>query len=430
MKSSPSSRKEVVGWCLFDVANSSYTTIIITVAFNVVFTKLITGPDPDGTFSHGNALWAWVLAASWGAVALAGPWLGALSDARGWRKRLLTTSVLVCCVSCTALGMLSPGQVALALALVFLSNVGFSLSENFISAFLPMIASPEQMGRLSGLAWGLGYFGGLGSILLCQFFTGLDYSPENYDRLRLLGPVTAAFFLVASLPALLWLKEPPVQRSSRGAPSFSDTWNRLRALPDLSRLLLSCFFFQGSLAIVISFAAIYGEQVVGLTGSDQAILFISLQLTAAGGAFAFGWLQSRWGGMPTLNLTLWVWVLVVFLIYGLETWTRWLGITNVRMAFLVAGNLAGLCLGATQACARALVGQMSPADRAGEMFGLWGLSSKASMVFALFVFGFLQKTVGLRHSLIFCVVLFLVSLGVHVFIDEKRGRRVSECFVG
>lgn len=415
--------RALLGWCLFDVANSSYTTLIITVAFNVIFTKLIVGPDAEGSFAAGNSLWAWTLAASWGAVAVLGPWLGVLSDAHGWRKRFLVGSVLLCCAASSFFYALEPGSIAGAIALLLLSNIGYSLSENFIAAFLPSVARPEAMGRISGLAWGLGYFGGLLSIVLCQVATGLDYRLENWSALRWIGPMTAAFFLCASVPALLWLREPPVVRNPEGAfAQFRQAFRDLRRMPDLSRLLISCFFFQGALAIVISFAAIYGEQVVGLTGGWQAAFFLTLQVSAALGAFFFGWLQSRWGGMRTLNLTLYVWVLAVALIVFLPSLAAVWGVSDLKLPFLLVGNLAGLCLGATQSCARALVGQFAPVGKAGEVFGFWGFSTKLAMVFALLVFGLLQRLWGLQAGMFFCAALFAVSRFLHLFIDERRGR--------
>ncbi len=415
--------RALLGWCLFDVANSAYTTLIITVAFNVIFTKLIVGPDAAGSYAAGNALWAWALAASWGVVAFLGPWLGVLSDARGWRRYFLIGSVLLCCSASALFHTLEPGAVAWAVTLLLLSNIGYSLSENFIAAFLPSVARPEEMGRISGLAWGLGYFGGLLSIVLCQAATGLDYRLENWPALRWIGPLTAGFFLFASLPALLWLREPPLANAKEGAfAQLRQAFRDLRQMPDLSRLLISCFFFQGALAIVISFAAIYGEQVVGLTGGWQAVFFLTLQVSAALGAFFFGWLQSRWGGMRTLNLTLYVWILAVALIVWLPHFNAALGLSDLKLGFLLVGNVAGLCLGATQSCARALVGQFAPAGKAGEVFGFWGFSTKLAMVFSLLVFGFLQSRWGLPVSMFFCAALFGISRGLHLFIDESRGR--------
>jgi MFS transporter, UMF1 family len=408
------------GWCLFDVANSSYTTLIITVAFNVVFTRLIVGAAEDGTLTTANTLWAWVLSASWFVVALAGPLLGAFSDEHRARKRMLFFSVVFCCFTSACLYYVRPGGIALAVILVALSNIGFSLSENFISAFLPSLARPEEMGRISGLAWGMGYFGGLISIVLCQAITGLEYEIGNFDRLRWIGPLTAVFFAVASLPALLWLKEPEQQSEPEGWKVLTQTAKRLWFQKDLLRFLISFFFFQGALGIVISFAAIYGEQEVGMRGGWQAAFFITLQLTAAGGAFLFGWLQSRYGGLRTLDLTLLIWIATVIAIFYLKELGSFLGVENLKALFLVVGNFAGLCLGATQACARALVGQMAPEGRSGEVFGFWGFSGKLAMVASLGVFGLIQSVWGLKPALLLCVLLFSISLFIHRFIQEPR----------
>ncbi len=411
--------RPLVGWCLFDVANSSYTTLIITVAFNVIFTSLIVGPSATGSYAEGNALWAWALAGSWAMVALLGPYFGSLSDERRWRKKLLIASVALCAVASSGLYFVRPGDVWLAILLVVLSNIGFSFSENFISAFLPSLASKEAMGRISGLAWGLGYLGGLAAIVLCSWATGLDYRMENWERLRWVGPLTAAFFITASLPALFWLKEPQDKgyRTS-GFELLFRGFVRLRALPNLARLLFSFFFFQGGLGIAISFAAIYGQQVVGLDGQWQAIFFISLQLTAAAGALGFGWLQSHIGGIRTLNLTLVLWVVTLVLIYALDVVSSVLGIADKRVAFVMVGNLAGLGLGATQACTRALVGQMAPQEHSGEVFGLWGFAGKLAMVFSLIGFGALQAVFSLQAALLLCCGFFIIPLILNHWISE------------
>jgi UMF1 family MFS transporter len=302
------------------------------------------------------------------------------------------------------------------------SNLAYSLSENFIAAFLPHLVSTEKMGKLSGLAWGMGYFGGLGSILICQKVTGLQYDISNWERLKWVGPITGIFFLVASIPSLLWLKEPPRSSSEgTGLDQIMHTWLALKRLPDLKWFLISCFLYQGGIAIVISFAALYGELEIGLSGAWQAIFFISLQLTAASGAFFFGWIQNRLGAIRTLDITLVIWVISVLLIFSLPMWARLLEIQNLKLAFVIVGNVTGACLGATQSCGRAVVGLFSPKERSGEFFGLWGFSVKCASVFSLFFFGILQAIFSLRLSLLLCAGFFLGSLVIHRFIDEKRG---------
>lgn len=415
--------KQILGWCLFDVANSSYTTLIVTVAFCVVFTKLIVGATvlADGTtnFSYANSMWSTVLAVSWAAAALLSPLMGSLSDRYAMRKKFLTASVLVCSVSSAMLYWCRSGDWVLAFVLVFVSNVGFALSENFIAAFLPQISTRENAGRISGLGWGLGYFGGLVSVILAHAITGLTYEADNWDRLKWIGPTVGVFFITAAMPALLWLEEPPRAGGARIEEPF---WAQLRRAvertPVLGKILLSCFFFQGGVAIVISFAALYAEQEMQMSGGMQALFFVSLQITAGLGAFFFGWLQTRYNPLHVLNGTLFLWLVALAAIFSIRPvlgtdhpWAPWV--------FLGAANIAGLGLGATQSCGRALIALVSNRENSGSYFGLWGTSVKFAQVFALLAFALAQSLFPIRQAMLLCGVFFAVPLIIHRYIDPK-----------
>jgi MFS transporter, UMF1 family len=418
-------KKEVLGWCLFDVANSSYTTLIITVAFGVVFTKLIVGPDATGSFQTANSIWSAVLAVSWAIVAILGPFVGAWTDSKRYRKKALLVSVVLCSGASALLWFVGPGDIWLACWLVVVSNVGFALSENLIATFLPHLVSKQSTGKVSGLGWGLGYLGGLVSVVLAQRLTGLDYRLENLDALRWIGPLVAVFFVVASTPSLLWLKEPAAV-----APAVptrfalqATQWRALfRASPMLGKILWSCFFFQAGIAIVISFTALYAEQQMHFSGSMQALLFLTLQVSAALGAFGFGWLQSRFHPIAVLNATLYLWLaslVGIFLIQpvlGSDT-------PLAAWAFLGFCNVAGLGLGATQSCGRVLVSLSSLGQdsnhRSGAFFGLWGMSVKLAQVVGLLGFAMAQAYFPIRQAMLFCAVCFVVPLLIHRHIDRR-----------
>ena len=327
----------------------------------------------------------------------------------------------------------SPGQILVAAILVGVSNVGFGLSENFISAFLPHIATRDNIGKISGLAWGLGYFGGLSSIILCQYATDLVFSLENFHRLRWIGPITATFFVLGSIPTFLFVREPPHVVSSEPLASalrsaYQRLFNTLASVGkfrDLRTFLTANFFFQGGVAIVISFTALYANQVVGIEGMWQAVFFISLQVSAALGAFAFGTLQVRLGSVRSINVTLLIWLTTTFLIYFLKPLGVIFGVEDLKLAFILVANMAGLCLGATQCCARALVGIFSPPEKSGEFFGFWGFSGKLASVFAVITFGTLQKVFSLEQGILFCALLFGLGFVLNQKVNEARGRNVA-----
>jgi UMF1 family MFS transporter len=144
---------------MFDFANSSYTTVIITVVFCVIFPRLIVADGPE--FRLGNLLWSVALSLSYLLVLLTAPVFGAIMDYTGAKKKFLFASCLLTVIATAALYFVTPGAVLLGMLFIILSNVGFSYSESFVSSFLPGLGPPDDLGKISGWAWGGGYYGGL-----------------------------------------------------------------------------------------------------------------------------------------------------------------------------------------------------------------------------------------------------------------------------
>ncbi|MBP7737597.1 MAG: MFS transporter [Spirochaetes bacterium] len=424
--------KEIFGWAMFDFANSSYTTVIITVVFCVIFPKLIVGDAPE--FRLGNLLWSASLSISYLVVLLSAPLFGAIMDYTAAKKKFLFGSYVLTIVATAGLYFVSPGSVALAMVLIILSNIGFSYSESFVSSFLPGLGPPEDLGKISGYAWGLGYFGGLSSTAMVLFGLGA-LTMENFPNLRLVGPITGAFFLVAAIPTFLWVKERGAARAlpagdnyfTLGFKRLKKTFVDIRDYRDLIILLASFFFAYAGLSIVISFAFIYGDQVIKWTGLVQMIMFILTQLTAAGGALLFGFFQDRWGAKGTLVSTLVLWVASVTMIYGVEPLTGFLnGLLGtsweVQHVFLVIGSLAGMGLGATQSACRAMVGLFSPDTKSGEFYGLWNLTGKLAAIVGLMGIGILQHSFGMKNAILACSVFFFIAIVIALFVNIERGK--------
>lgn len=409
-------RKELFGWAMFDFANSAYTTVIVTVVYSVVFPKLIVGDGPE--YRQGNLLWSVALSISYALVVLTAPVLGAVMDYAGHRKRWLFASWISTVVATAALWFATPEHVWLAMLLLVVSNYGFSVGESFSSSFLPELGPPESLGRISGAAWGLGYFGGLASTAAVIFGLG-PQTAENFDRLRLIGPVTAAFFFIGAIPTFLLLNERAVPKPlpegetwfSVGFSQLRITLGELRSLRDLMVFFVSFFFAMAGLSIVIAFAFIYGDQVIRWSPTSQTLMFVITQITAALGALGFGYLQARIGDMRTYGLTLLIWTVTVGMIAFAVPIAGALGLPAERF-FLIVGCFAGGCLGATQSAARTIVAVMAPADKVGEFFGVWGLFGKLASIFGLLALGVLQTALGLENAILVCGAFFLAAFFV------------------
>jgi UMF1 family MFS transporter len=403
--------REAWAWSMYDFANSGYTTVVITAVFGAYFVGAVADGKPWATFA-----WTAALSVSYALILLTGPLIGAWADAHAAKKTLLLFSTVGCVFFTALLALVSPGQVALALALIVLSNYFFGTGENLIAAFLPELADARALGRVSGWGWAFGYLGGLVALGLCLAYL-LGSGRPSTEAVPVTMLITAGFFAVAATPTFLFLNERAVPQ-----PRLENPWARVRQTLkeaqkylDLRRFLVCILFYQAGITAVVSLAAIYAEQVMKFTTQQTITLILVVNVTAAIGAFGFGYVQDAIGHVRALALTLVGWIVMV----GLA------GTTETVSGFWVAANLAGLCMGSSQAAGRAIVGYLAPPSRLAEFFGLWGLAVKAASIFGPLTYGLVTWLFAGNHRLgIFATGLyFVVGLALLKGIDVERGRR-------
>ena len=412
--------REAVSWAMYDFANSGYTTVVVTAVFNAYFVGVVAAGQPWATIA-----WTLSLAVSYAATILLGPLIGTYADRYGRKKRLLVFTTLGCVIFTAALSLVGSGDIWLGIVLVALSNLFFSLGENLAGAFLPEIARPESLGRLSGWGWSVGYLGGLvslgASLAWVSHAQAAGQGSDAFVPVCML--ITAAIFAVASLPAFLFLRErgaaqPPAAGDSiqwRAVfAQFGQSLGSLRSFPDLRRFLWCIVWYQAGVQTVVALAAIYAEQALKFETADTIRLILLVNITAAVGAAFFGQVQDRLGHVRTLAVTLLGWLVAIGL-----AWAS----TGPGM-FWIAANVVGICLGASQSAGRALVGYLSPAARRAEFFGLWGVAVKLSSILGPVSYGLVSWVSGGDHRLAILLTgaFFIVGLAVLRSVDAVRGR--------
>ncbi len=412
--------REAVSWAMYDFANSGYTTVVVTAVFNAYFVGVVAAGQPWATIA-----WTLSLAVSYAATILLGPLIGTYADRYGRKKRLLVFTTLGCVIFTAALSLVGSGDIWLGIVLVALSNLFFSLGENLAGAFLPEIARPESLGRLSGWGWSVGYLGGLvslgASLAWVSHAQAAGQGSDAFVPVCML--ITAAIFAVASLPAFLFLRErgaaqPPAAGDSiqwRAVfAQFGQSLGSLRSFPDLRRFLWCIVWYQAGVQTVVALAAIYAEQALKFETADTIRLILLVNITAAVGAAFFGQVQDRLGHVRTLAVTLLGWLVAIGL-----AWAS----TGPGM-FWIAANVVGICLGASQSAGRALVGYLSPAARRAEFFGLWGVAVKLSSIIGPVSYGLVSWVSGGDHRLAILLTgaFFIVGLAVLRSVDAVRGR--------
>ena len=423
----PAKLREIIAWAFYDFANSGYTTVVLTTIYSAYFVGVIAADLESAEPGSATLMWTLAIGAANLIVLVSGPVVGAISDFRASKKTFLLFSSVLCVSATALLACAAPGQVALALLLLTISSVAFSSGENLIAAFLPEIASSENMGRISGYGWSLGYFGGLLTLACClayiTYASDQGLGPEHYVPVCLL--ITATIFAITAAPTFLWLQERaqpqplPAGKNyiSAGIGQVLDTLGHARRLPDLFRFLLCIVLFQAGVATVVVVAAIYAQEVMQFDSQQLIVLIMVVNLTAALGAFGFGFAQDRFGSVNSLVVALLVWIAAIAVA---------LQASSERDIWL-AGNLIGLAMGATQAGGRALIGQLTPATHNGEIFGLWGLANRSAAILGPISYGLINRLGGGDHqlSLISTLAFFVLGLALLLTVREDRGHAAA-----
>jgi UMF1 family MFS transporter len=409
--------REVWAWAMYDFANSGYTTVVITAVFNAYFVAVVAAGQSWGTFA-----WTLALSISYALVIFTAPIIGAYADARAAKKKLLGITTAGCVLGTALLAFVGPGDLALAFALIVLSNVFFGTGENIAAAFLPELAKGDAMGKVSAWGWSLGYIGGLLTLAVCLAYViwarGQGHTEAEFVPVTML--ITAGVFALASSFTFLVLKErAQPQQAAEGVAvgalaRVGQTLRHARQYKDLLRFLGCIVLYQSGVQTVIALAAIYAQVAMGFTTQDTIVLVLLVNITASLGAFLFGRWQDKLGHRRTLAVTLLGWCSMVLIAY----------LSTGQTGFWVAANIAGLCLGASQSAGRALVGYLTPADRHAEFFGLWGLAVKLASILGPLSYGAVTWLTDNDHRTAMLVTgtFFVLGLAVLASVDPERGR--------
>lgn len=415
-------KREVFGWAMFDFANSGYTTVVLTAVFSAYF----VGGVAEGA-AWGTLAWTSALAVSSLIVMLTMPALGAYADLRAAKKRLLVLSTLGCVVGTAALAGAGPGDVAWALLAIVLSNVFYTYGESLTAAFLPELAREDHLGTVSGWGWSLGYLGGMLTLGLCLGYVLWAQSQglpaTHFVPVTML--ITAGIFAAAALLTFVLLKERARPQAGATAASglkaslarLKRTWHEASRFQDFKALLACSVAYQAGISVVIALAAVYAEQVLAFKQTDTMMLIFLVNIAAAVGAFAWGYVQDRIGHRPALGITLVGWIVMITLA----------ALATGPGLFWVAAIIAGLCMGSSQSAGRALAGVLAPESRRAEFYGLWIFAVRLSAIIGPMTYGLVTWLTDGNHRLaiVSTGVFFVIGLILLRQVDVARGSAVA-----
>ena len=413
----PGRRATLTAWCLYDWANSAFTTLVVTFIYSAYFTSAFAD-DPG----RGTALWSRGVVVSALAIAALAPLAGARAD-RGGRRRYLIICSLVCVAATAALTFVRPGPpnaVVLALTLFVVANVAFEIGLVFYNAFLPSIAEPARIGRISGYGWSLGYAGGLAALVAALVVFVSDPpmfgipTAEGFN-LRATNLLVAGWFLLFAVPAFVQLRDPP---GAGGGGSIADafrdmvtTARRLRHYRQVLLFLLARLFYNDGLVTMFAFGGIYAVGTFGFTFQELLMFGIVINVGAGLGALAFGFVDDRLGGKVTITLSVAA-LAAATLLGALAPTPAW---------FWASAILVGIFAGPNQSASRSLMARFVPARRESEFFGFFAFSGKVTSFMGPALLGVLSEAYSQRVGVASLLFFFVVGGLLLWRVDERQG---------
>ncbi|MBK7953504.1 MAG: MFS transporter [Candidatus Accumulibacter sp.] len=378
------------------------------------------------------------------AAGLLGPWLGAVADAGGHRRAMLAGATLICATASALLVTLGPGDIVAGMLLFIAAQLACLLATALYNSYLPEISTPQTSARISGMAWGLSYLGGIACFLLCLPFIRAGVVADNEAHFANAFLVTAGFLLTFGMISILGLPaEDKVDGKGEKANPYQRLWNTVRSWRQerqIPKFLLAYYLINDAMVTVLYFTAPppgrragrgpppppapraprppppppagrrgagagrgrgsdFLKATFGLSMQEILILSLTFQMIAIPSTIFFGWLGDRWSQFGAVNVTLVIWVLVLAL----------MGLAEGEHAPPVIAIALGLVLGSTQSLLRSMYSQMVPPDRAGEYFGFHALACRASSALGPLLFGAVSAVAGSQRIAMMSLGVFLLA---------------------
>lgn len=416
-------RRAVVSWVLYDLANTIFSMGVVSLYFSLYVRDEVGAQRADSVYGI-------ITTISMGIIFIISPLLGAMTDRAPRRMPFLIWSTIVC-VACTAL--LARGSYLASAVLFIVGNATYQAGLQFYDSLLPEVTTEENRGRISGIGVGIGYLGSYVAVAI-----GLLFGTK--DKPFLFG-IIAATFLAFSIPCFVWVKERgnPDPRPIFGLKMIREsTEQTLRTLreghkyPGLLRFLFGRVFYTDAINTVIAYMSLYAVNVAMAGGGTkeagektaQLVMMAAISFAVVGG-FAWGWLVDRIGPKRTLNIVLWLW-LETFVLAACIGFFR----LPVGWLYLVAAQ-AGVAMGGIWSADRPYMLRLTPPDRIGEFYGLYGMVGRFSAVtgpllWSIIMYATVQR--GGMHeltgqSLALISLLAMVAVGYWILRPVTDARR-------
>ncbi len=434
-----STRKERIAWYLYDFGNSAYAAVVLLAVYSAYFQGTIVGG------AEGSRLWGLAVGIAMLVVAVTSPILGAIADYSGSKKKFLAFYTLMTCVFTAGLFFAAPGQVAIGMGFFILAEIGYRSAQVFYNGLLPEIASPAEIGRISGNGWAIGNLGGITSLLIVLPLIILQQNGtiplEGTLVVRMTLVITAVFFLISAIPIFLWLPE-----RAKGKPlpagenylsiafkQLAHTIRTARRFKEFLKFMLAFLIYNDGVIMALDFAAIIGAVLFGLDQQGLIIFIIIVHIANVFGAYIFGMWMDKMGGKRALTISILMMIAAIV----------WLYLNQTQNGFFMIGVLAGVGMAGLQSVSRSMVAVFSPPGQSAEFYGFFAVAGRTSSFIGPTIYGIVAyraaiwfeaqgKTVALaeqagqRMAILSIGIFFIVGLALLASVNEKRAYEAAK----
>ncbi len=407
-------KRRVRGWMMFDFASQPYNTLLLTFIFGPYFATVVGDPVAA------QSLWGFAIGAAGIVIAVSAPVLGAMADASGRHLPWIWVFSGLYVLGAGALWFAVPGaEVVLPILIVFcIGLIGMEFATIFTNAMLPGLGPREEVGRISGSGWALGYVGGvLALIIMLTMFAeneagvtllgqppALGLDPEAREGTRFVGPFTALWFIVFMVPFFLWVRAEPRREAealplARALRQLGDTIRRLPRRPGFTAFLGASMLYRDALNGLYTFGGIYAVGVLGWSIVDVGVFGILAAITGAIFAWIGGRINRAQGPKPVIVGCVWALLAATLLVVTVSPTSVLFvpvpeGSALPTIAFYVLGAVIGAAGGSLQASSRTMLTRQAHPDRMTEGFGLYALAGKATAFLAPLLIGWVTLVSG------------------------------------
>jgi UMF1 family MFS transporter len=431
-------RRGIWGWMLFDWAAQPFFTVVTTFIFGPYFVSRLT-EDPVSA----QAAWSNMATISSIVIAILSPILGSIADQSGARKPWIAGFAMVKIASLLMLWFAAPGSPLIwPLVLMILASIAAEFSIVFNDSMMPRLVSRDDVGRISNIAWGLGYLGGM--LVLIAVVTLLAANPQTGRTLigipplfgldphlgedaRITGPIAAIWYFIFILPMFFFTPDAkkglPLGAAVRsGWHELAGTLRELRQQRDIARFLIARMIYQDGVNGLLILGGTFAAGMFGWATIEIGIYGIILNIVAIFGCIAAG-LLDRWLGSKPVIVTSLVLLLIATVgivstspgsvLFGLMPLSTadsggWFG-TAAEKAYILFGLLIGIAFGPVQASSRSHLARSISLDEAGRYFGIYALSGRATSFLATLSFSIVTYATGSAHLGMATLIIFLVA---------------------